>query len=185
MLVLGCQCEVLQLNSPYCFLLKWLLLAPAASLLPLLCSPCFTRAVVPLQAIAFLFCIFFLLIAALCFCISITQRMQTGGAGHCWKKLNRLGRRCLQQPNHASGLPWTVLGWQIWPVVSDVSSWESGRSREKTSLNVCRVTVNVVTQDTQESQALGVTDVKFMYCCLLWCVQVVRNMVSHISVVTI
>lgn len=46
-----------------------------------------------------------------------------------------------------------------------------------------RVTVSAVTQDTQESQALGVTDVKFTYCCLLCCVQVVRN--SHISVVTI
>lgn len=67
--------------------------------------------------------------------------------------------------------------------VSDVSSWESGHTQEKTSWNVNRVTVSVVTRDTEESQALGVTEVKSMYCCLLCCVQVVRN--SHISVVMI
>lgn len=91
MLVLGCQCEVLplKLNSPYCFLLKWFLLAPAASLLPLLCSPCFARAVVPPQAVAFFVLYFFF---AYC-CFVFLHLLNVEDANWWWGALLKEAKR--------------------------------------------------------------------------------------------
>lgn len=62
-------------------------------------------------------CVYFLLTAGLCFCISLLWRMQTDGAGALLKEAKQAWqeafRRCLEWPDHTMGSPWMVLGKQI------------------------------------------------------------------------